>query len=118
MEELNMRKVGKRGALSLIIGLAIIIGAMLIFAVFTLVISNIVRSTLQRQVEFALLNHTKSLVDGLEAEIRFIKSQILAYSYNPILVEDLENRSFSRTTDLVAKLFYPYELLLIVFCSK
>ncbi|OHD19651.1 MAG: hypothetical protein A2087_09180 [Spirochaetes bacterium GWD1_61_31] len=100
-----MRKVGKRGALSLIIGLAIIIGAMLIFAVFTLVISNIVRSTLQRQVEFALLNHTKSLVDGLEAEIRFIKSQILAYSYNPILVEDLENRSFSRTTDLVAKLF-------------
>lgn len=100
-----MGKNKKRTGISRIVGLAIIAIALVIFTAFSLIISGIVRTALQQEAEYSLIGQTRLMVDGLESEIRFLNSQILAYSYNPILLEDLETRKFTRSADLAAKLF-------------
>ena len=98
------RKV-RRSSISRIMGIAITVITLLIFAVFTFVITGVVRSALMEEAECSLRNHTVALVDALEAEMRFVRSQVLAYSNNPVFSDDLDRGNFIRTADLAAKLF-------------
>ena len=87
------------------VSLAIVLITIVIFSAFTLVISGVVRTSLIKEAEGTLSTHTTSLVDALEIEIRFMRSQVFAYSQNCAFADDIKSKTYSNTQDLVAKLF-------------